>query len=65
MDEVSLVEGDGMCGIRLMAGDRNCTVTFRTTGPLGGYIRRTGEGRPIDRPLAGDVQPQQGLALEE
>jgi len=54
-----------MCGIRLMAGDRNCTVTFRTTGPLGGYIRRTGEGRPIDRPLAGDVQPQQGLALEE
>ena len=62
-DDASLVETKNVCGARVPTAAGTWEVTFRTTGPLAGHIRRTGGG-PINRQLARTVQPQQGLMLQ-
>jgi len=60
MDNVELLQEPQSCGVRVNADDRVWEVTFSTTGPLGGHIRRTGDPT-IDQPLATTVQPQSGI----
>ena len=49
-------------GVRLTLGDETWEITFRTTGALGGHIRREGGDRPpLDQALTGSVQPQSGI----
>ena len=61
MDEVELIQADGTCGARLAVGDRTWEVTFHTTGELGGHVKRTGPGDPLDRDLTAEVEPQSGI----
>jgi heparin/heparan-sulfate lyase len=52
MNETTLVEADGICGVRLTAGSRTWEVAFNSTGDLGGRIRCSGGPRSIDTTLA-------------
>lgn len=58
MDQASVIEQPGRCGVRLVAGDQTWEVLFHTTGELGGHIRRIGTADAIDRPLTSAVEPQ-------
>jgi len=60
MDGIELLQGSQSYGVRLNAVDRAWEILFRTTGPLGGHIRRSG-AEAIDRPLATTVQPQSDI----
>jgi len=61
MDQTELLEEDGTRGVSLAAGGCTWEVTFNTTGPLGGYIKRSGGGRNIHTTLAATVQRQIGI----
>ena len=61
MDETTLLEAEGRCGIRLGAGGRTWEVTFNSTGPLGGHIKSSAGPGSINAPLATTVQPQAGI----
>ena len=61
MDDVELVETDRTAGVRLTSGDRTWEVAFNTTGELGGRIKRSGAGTPIDTRLTNTVEPQTGI----
>ena len=62
MDKTELIEEGDACSLRLGVGNATWEVTFNTDGPLGGHIRRMGEGRRIDRDLASSIQKQVGIA---
>ena len=64
MDEAELIEGNGSCGVRVRTDERVWEVVFNREGPLGGHIKRTGEGRRISRDLANSVQKQVGIAAQ-
>jgi len=61
MDQTELIEKDDACGVRLTTGDRTWEVTFNVAGPLGGYVKRSGDGRNISTALATTVQRQIGI----
>jgi len=61
MDRVELIQADGACGARLTIGRETWEVTFNTAGELGGHVKRTGPGAPIDRDLTTKVEPQSGI----
>ena len=63
MDPTVLIEEEGRCGVRLVAGGGTWEVVFHATGEIGGRIRRSGAAATIDRPLASTVEPQSGLML--
>lgn len=65
MDDVTLVQGEGTCGVRLRAGGDTWEVRFNATGELGGRIKRTGKGRAIDAALTRSVTPQSGIMARE
>lgn len=63
MSPVELVDGDGVCGVRLACNDRTWTATFRTRGEIGGRLRGTGgKEKELNCELTNTVQPQQGAA---
>lgn len=61
MDETTLLETEGICGVRLTVGGQTWEVTFNTTGELGGYIKCSGSARNISTTLASSVQRQIGI----
>jgi heparin/heparan-sulfate lyase len=63
MDPTSLVEEDGRCGVRIIAGDDTWKVVFNTAGELGGRIHRVGPSGRLDRPLAANVRAQSGIMV--
>ncbi|HCA48103.1 MAG TPA: hypothetical protein DEP45_12370 [Armatimonadetes bacterium] len=66
MDPVERIEGDGLVGARLIAGDRTIEVSFATEGEVAGRIRIIRGGEVLgDRDLTREVQPQEGLALPQ
>ncbi len=62
MDKTELIEEGDACGVRVVTPRQVWDVIFNSTGALGGYIRRIGEGRRIDRDLASSIQKQVGIA---
>jgi len=65
MDQVELIEAKGRSGVNVRASEAMWEVTFKSEGALGGYIRRVGAGRRINRALATGVQGQVGIAAKE
>jgi hypothetical protein len=61
MDEVTLLQDEGTCGVRLTTGNQKWEVTFNSTGRLGGHIRRLGSTGNISTALATTVQRQVGI----
>ncbi|MGI5819247.1 MAG: heparinase II/III domain-containing protein [Armatimonadota bacterium] len=63
MDAVERIDGEGVVGARINAGDRVIEVTFAIEGDVAGHVRITrGDDVLTDRGLTRDVQPQEGLA---
>ena len=61
--KVRKVAGNGTVGAEVEADGRTYTVTFRTTGPVGGHVTVQLDGRTlIDKDLTKEVQPQKGYA---
>jgi heparin/heparan-sulfate lyase len=53
MNETTLLEDEGICGVRLRTGGRTWEVTFNSTGKLEGNIKRFGStGTPEELPIA-------------
>jgi len=61
IDGTELVEGDGVCGVRLRVGSEKWEVTFNAAGKLGGHVKRTGDRKNINADLATTVQRQVGI----
>ncbi|MHC4511108.1 MAG: hypothetical protein ACYTAO_19525, partial [Planctomycetota bacterium] len=61
MDEMTLLQEEDECGVRLTAGNQKWEVTFNSAGRLGGHIRRFGGPDNISAPLATTVQRQIGI----
>jgi hypothetical protein len=61
MDKAELVQTGQRSGVRLDLGGQTWEVTFNTSGPLAGHIRRAGGPGTMDRPLATTVQSQSGI----
>lgn len=61
MDVIKLIEEDNKCGITMKTQNQTWDIVFNSDGPLGGYIRRTGEGKRINHNLASNVQKQVGI----
>jgi len=61
MDTTELIEAEGTCGVRILAGRQAWEVTFRTSGELAGEIKRTGTERTLNAALTTTVQPQAGI----
>ena len=61
MDEITLFQKEGACGVSLTVGNQKWEVTFNSTGKLGGHIRRFGGPGNISVPLATTVQSQIGI----
>ena len=59
--DIESIAGDGACGVKVQAGGATWEVIFNADGPLGGHIKRSGPGRPIDRALPTTVQKQVGI----
>ena len=58
MDKMTLLQEEGMYGVRLITGKQRWEVTFNSTDQLGGHIRRSGSGGRISASLATTVQRQ-------
>lgn len=56
MDPVRLVREGTRVGAELAVNKRTWTVLFDTAGGLGGRLRATGQGEPLDVPLPDTVQ---------
>ncbi|MFC1719046.1 heparinase II/III family protein [Candidatus Poribacteria bacterium] len=61
MDEIELIEGDDVCGVRLITEEQTWEVTFNKTGELGGHIKRIGGEQDINRELTVEIQRQVGI----
>ena len=64
MDEVRLIEEDGICGAVVAAGGDKWEVTFSTAGELAGHVKRSGP-KSIDAELSTSVQPQVGTTTSQ
>lgn len=64
MDQTTLLESAGSCGVRVSIGTETWEVTFDLQGDPAGHIRRTGARTAIDRELTNKVQPQSGILAE-
>jgi heparin/heparan-sulfate lyase len=62
MNEAELIEGVGRYGVRVRTGKQIWEIVFNSDGPLGGHIKRTGQGKRISRNLTTGVQKQVGIA---
>ncbi len=62
MSHGKLIEDNNTCGVRLTNEQGTWTVTFNTTGKIGGHISRSGSAG-FSRQLTADVTPQSGLMI--
>jgi len=63
MDDATITQTAGTATLTFIHEGRKVTITFNTTGDIGGSIRiETAGGATIDRPLTQDVMHQEGLA---
>jgi heparin/heparan-sulfate lyase len=61
MDAADLIQTEDRCGVRLSAGGDVWEISWNTSGPLGGRIKRTGERPTIERELTSTFQAQSGI----
>jgi len=61
MDEIKLIEEGDTCGVKVATDRHMWEVVLNSTGALGGHIRRTGNGRKIDKDLNSNIQKQAGI----
>jgi len=65
MAESSITDRGGKLSVAFSAGNRSYEVKLNRTGEIGGHIKiREGRKILVDRPLAGEVMAQSGLALQ-
>ena len=63
--DAARVDGDGTVGAEITADEMTYTVTFNTTGPVGGHVTvKKGAETLIDKDLTTEVQPQTGYTVE-
>lgn len=65
MDELTLLQEEGTCGVRLITGNQKWEVAFNSSGQLGGHIRRFGSSGNISAPLVTTVQRQVGIQAKQ
>ena len=64
MNETTLIEAAGSCGVRLSTDGNTWEVTFSTRGEPAGHIKRTGGRTEIDADLTATVTPQSGIMAD-